>query len=71
MLLFSKIQPYTYIHISVQMLGPIYSTLPCKSANISYENLYKRVFCNNTKSLENKTTITSSMSLTYLLRVKL
>ena len=26
---------------------------------------YKRVFCNNTKSLANKTTTTSSMSLTY------
>ena len=32
---------------------------------------YKRVFCNNTKVLQNKTTKTLSMSLTYLLRVKL
>ena len=34
--------------------------------NREMKNLYKRVFCNNTKILANKTTLTSSMSLTYL-----
>ena len=33
--------------------------------------IYKRVICNNTKSLVNITTLTSSMSLTYLLRLAL
>ena len=32
-------------------------------------NLYKSVFCNYTKSLDNKTTETSSMGLSYLLRL--
>ena len=42
-----------------------------KSKSKSKGRIYKIVFCNNTKSLDNKTTVTSSMSLTYLLWVAL